>query len=128
MPQFTNMSNTESPEVAKEAIGLIVLFTVILRLVAPRFALYIDYAGLLLIAVCDLQTQESMIRNSPLDLVYDVILEEQTQDLEEFLVLEALLIHVKVHLGLVVPEEWAALVVLVNVEGMVALLGQAFVL
>ncbi|GMP53425.1 hypothetical protein CsSME_00018879 [Camellia sinensis var. sinensis] len=51
MPQFTNMSNTESPEVAKEAIGLIVLFTVILRLVAPRFALYIDYAGLLLIAV-----------------------------------------------------------------------------
>lgn len=34
-----------------EAICLIVFFTAILRLVAPRFALYIDYAGLLLIAI-----------------------------------------------------------------------------
>ncbi|KAL7218555.1 hypothetical protein ACSBR2_011759 [Camellia fascicularis] len=45
------MRNIESPEVAMEAIGLIVLFTAILRLAAPRFALYIDYAGLLLIAI-----------------------------------------------------------------------------
>ncbi|KAL7218544.1 hypothetical protein ACSBR2_011749 [Camellia fascicularis] len=45
------MRNKESREVAMEAICLIVLFTAILRLVAPRFALYIDYAGLLLIAI-----------------------------------------------------------------------------
>ncbi|KAI8030076.1 hypothetical protein LOK49_LG01G01626 [Camellia lanceoleosa] len=45
------MSNIESREIARHAIGLIVLFTAIFRLVARRFAPYIECAGLLLIAI-----------------------------------------------------------------------------
>ncbi|XP_028081781.1 uncharacterized protein LOC114283153 [Camellia sinensis] len=50
------------------------------------------------------------------------LLEEQTQGFEDLLVLGALLVHVKVHLGLIVP------IVLVDAKGMAALLGQAFAL
>ncbi|GMP53454.1 hypothetical protein CsSME_00018904 [Camellia sinensis var. sinensis] len=46
------MRNIESPKVAMAVIGLIVLFMAILTcLASPRVAPYIDYAGLLLLAI-----------------------------------------------------------------------------